>query len=55
MEKNDFQSLYTKTNKSISQHYQYAQNQRLLLENQMLNNEIEVNDYLNDDITMNEI
>ena len=51
---NDFQSSCTKTNNSISEHYQNLQSQRLLLENQMLNNEIKFNDYLNNEIAINE-
>ena len=48
--KHDFDGLYKRSNEATSDFHQNVRYQKILIENQILNNEIEENVYLNNEI-----
>ena len=53
--KDDFDGLYRRSNEATSNFHQDIRHQKNLIENQILNQEIEENAYLNNEITTEEI
>ena len=53
--KHDFDGLYRRSNEATSDFHQNIRYQKMLIENQILNNETEENVYLNNEITSEEI